>query len=133
MAIFSIDYRLAPGDPFPAAVNDCWQAYYWIVHHCEEAFGVRPRRIVLTGDSAGGNLCLAVAMIAVQKGFYVPDGLVIAYPVIKVSMRTFTPSILLSIDDMLLPSTFLKMCLDAYDPEGNGEYNHFLSPGLCPS
>lgn len=73
------------------------------MNNCEKAFGIRPKKIVLTGDSAGGNLALAVAMLAVETGFRLPDGLMIVYPVVNVSIRLFSPSMLLSFDDILLP------------------------------
>ena len=37
--IFSVDYRLAPKFPFPAALDDCWQAYNWIIDNAEETLG----------------------------------------------------------------------------------------------
>jgi len=54
--IFSIDYRLAPENAYPAALNDVWQAYYWIVNNCTTYFGIKPEKIIVSGDSAGGNL-----------------------------------------------------------------------------
>ena len=39
---------------------------------------------------------------------------------------------MLSLDDAVLPSTFLKLCIDSYDPESYGETCHHLSPSLCP-
>jgi epsilon-lactone hydrolase len=51
----SVDYRLAPEHPFPAALDDCVGAYRWLVREV----GIIPRRIVLAGDSAGGNFMLA--------------------------------------------------------------------------
>ena len=56
--IFSFDYRLAPEHPFPQALDDCWQMYNWLVDNAEEYFGIRPKKIVMVGDSAGGNLIL---------------------------------------------------------------------------
>lgn len=50
----ALDYRLAPEDPFPAAVNDATAAYRWLL-----AQGIKPARIVVAGDSAGGGLALA--------------------------------------------------------------------------
>lgn len=62
--IFSIDYRLAPEHPYPKALDDCWQAYYWIIKHSEELLGIPPRKVILVGDSAGGNLVLGVTLRA---------------------------------------------------------------------
>jgi len=61
--IFSIDYRLAPEHAYPAALNDVWQAYYWIINHCETHFGIKPKKIFVAGDSAGGNLTVALTML----------------------------------------------------------------------
>ena len=54
--IFSIDYRLAPENPYPAAVEDWWQAYKWIVLYGFKHLNINPSKIILVGDSAGGSL-----------------------------------------------------------------------------
>ena len=54
--MFCIDYRKAPEFPYPNALDDCWQAYNWIINYVRVFFNVDPKRIVLVGDSAGGNL-----------------------------------------------------------------------------
>jgi len=127
--IFSIDYRLAPQNPFPAAVDDCWQAYNWIIDNAEETLGITPSKVILVGDSAGGNLCLAVALRAIKMGYRVPDGLMLAYPALNLSSKIFTPSLLLAIDDQIVPYSLLKFCINSYVPETeNAETNPFISP-----
>ena len=64
--VFNISYRLAPVDPFPAAVEDVCEAYAWAVRHARE-WGGDPDRIVLAGDSAGGNLVTALALAACYR------------------------------------------------------------------
>ena len=66
MPIFSIDYRLAnETSSFPDALNDVWQVYYWLVLNAEKEYGVRPDKIILVGDSAGGNLICALTILAI--------------------------------------------------------------------
>ena len=134
--VFSVDYRLAPADAFPCALNDVWQVYYWIVQHAQTFLGVVPDKIILVGDSAGGNLVAAVSLMAIERGFRVPDGLIMCYPALNLTQGSFTPSLLLAIDDPILPYPFLKMCLDSYigDKHPNCDPNkqYFLSPGKAP-
>jgi acetyl esterase len=59
--VFNINYRLAPADPFPAAVEDASAALTWVHAHAAD-YGGDPDRIVLAGESAGGNLVTALAI-----------------------------------------------------------------------
>lgn len=61
--VISVDYRLAPEHPYPAAVNDAWYALQWSAANAER-LGADPRRLVVAGDSAGGNLAAVVAQLA---------------------------------------------------------------------
>ena len=62
-AVFNVDYRLAPRHRYPAAVEDACAAYLWVAERCAQ-YGGDPRRIVIAGESAGGNLALGVACAA---------------------------------------------------------------------
>ena len=65
------DYRLAPEDPFPAALNDSVAAYEHMLNQ-----GLSPSRIVFMGDSGGGNLCLSTLLAVKDRALPQPAGAV---------------------------------------------------------
>ena len=66
-ASIAVSYRLAPEHKFPAAVLDCYQGVSWVVAHADE-LGIDKDRIAVGGDSSGGNLAAAVALLARERG-----------------------------------------------------------------
>jgi len=66
MAVMSVDYRLSPEHPFPAALYDCITVY---MHARQETTG----RVFVSGDSAGGNMAAALALYCVDNGIQPPD------------------------------------------------------------
>ena len=65
--VLSVDYRLAPENPFPAALSDARAAYEWLL-----ASGADPRRIAVGGDSAGGGLAASLLVDLKQRGIASP-------------------------------------------------------------
>jgi acetyl esterase/lipase len=77
---FMLDYRLAPEHPFPAALDDCLAAWNFLL-----SSGIDPGRVVIAGDSAGGNLAVVTAMRARDEGMPQPAGLVLMSPVLDLT------------------------------------------------
>lgn len=78
--VVSVDYRLAPEAPFPAAPHDCYAATKWTFDHALE-LGIDASRIAIGGDSAGGNLAAAVTLMANEKGGPAIAHQLLIYPV----------------------------------------------------
>ncbi|MDT7765552.1 MAG: epsilon-lactone hydrolase [Mycobacterium sp.] len=71
-----VDYRLAPQTPFPGAFDDCLHAYHWLVTHG----GANPETLAVLGDSAGGNLAVAVTAAAWDQGLALPARVALISP-----------------------------------------------------
>src|SRR6476661_2440847 len=65
--VVSVDYRMGPEDRFPAAVDDSYAALRWVAEHASE-LGGDADRLVVAGDSAGGNLAAVMSQLARDDG-----------------------------------------------------------------
>ena len=77
----SIEYRLAPEDPYPAPLDDCYAGLLWTARHADE-LGIDPARIAVVGASAGGGLAAGLAIRARDRGEVTPCFQLLIYPMI---------------------------------------------------
>jgi len=87
--VVSVDYRQGPEHKFPAAHDDAYATYEWATKNASSING-DPRRIALAGESAGGGLAIATAVMARDKGIPMPVAIVSVYPI--AGTDTTTPS-----------------------------------------
>ncbi len=120
-AVVSVDYRLAPEHPFPAPTEDAVAAVEWVAENGEE-IGVYSDRLAVGGDSAGGNLAAATALVARDRGGPDIDRQVLIYP--ATSPRDDWPSTKENAEGQFLSRSemewfgdqFLESDLDARNP-----------------
>ncbi|HEX2278310.1 MAG TPA: alpha/beta hydrolase [Candidatus Tectomicrobia bacterium] len=85
--VVSVDYRLAPETKFPGAADDCYAATVWAAQNAARING-DPQRIAVGGDSAGGNLAAAVALMARDRGGLSLAFQLLVYPVTACNFET---------------------------------------------
>jgi acetyl esterase/lipase len=79
--VVSVDYRKAPEDPYPAALNDCYSASQWVFDNAKD-LGIDPDNIGIYGGSAGGGLILGVCLMARDRGSMTFKYMMPIYPMI---------------------------------------------------
>jgi acetyl esterase len=124
--VVSVDYRLAPEAPHPAAVDDCWAATTWIAEHAAD-LGGDGTRLALMGDSAGGNLAAVIAQRAAREGGPAIALQALIYPVVDCDMTR--GSYELDGDDLLLDRTQMEWFFDCYTLGGADRADPTISAG----
>lgn len=120
--VLAVDYRWAPEEPFPAALDDCVAGYRWLV----AAGGAAPRKVVLAGDSAGGNLVVAMLLALKEAGDELPAAGVCLSPIFDLALTGDSVITRAKRDPMILLSS-LEKCSTAY--RGNCDpRNPLMSP-----
>ncbi len=131
--VVSVDYRMSPEYAYPAAVDDCYAATLWLAAHADEIGGDQ-RRLAVGGDSAGGNLAAAIALMARDLGL---GGVALVhqlliYPVTEYAFDT--PSYEENADGYMLTRADMQWYWQLYLGEGNEARGHeaYASPLRAP-
>ena len=130
--VASVDYRLAPEFPFPAALEDCFAIAREIFLHGTLA-KVPPERITLIGDSAGGNLAAAVSLMARDRGEFLPGRQILLYPATYNDHTASSPfpSVMENGTDYLLTSKRICDYMALYQSSDGDRLNPYFAPYLA--
>lgn len=133
LPIFAIDYRLAPATKYPELPNDVFRSYVWILAFLTQVLKVNPKKIIVSGDSAGGNLCALLTTWCIENKVRKPDYVMMSYPATDLNIKRFTPSLVHAFGDFLLNYNGLRMCSRFYIPEwADSKTDYYLSPIYTP-
>lgn len=130
--VFSVDYRLAPEYPFPAALKDCYAVVKELLLSTT-LFGVLPTDVTLIGDSAGANLAAAVSLMARDKGEFSISKQILIYPLTYNDHSEQSPykSIQENGTDYLLTTKRITDYIKLYIKEEKDLYNPYFAPLLA--
>ena len=119
--VVSIDYRLAPEHPWPAALEDAYAATDWLASNAEQ-FSGDGGRLAVAGDSAGGNLAATVSLLARERGMPDIDRQILLYPATAYlepmdSRAENASGYFLTAEDLLwFVNQYIEIELDAHNP-----------------
>lgn len=126
--VTTVDYRLAPESPYPAAIEDCYAALLWLADNAT-SLGIDPKRTAIGGESAGGNLATVVALIARDRNGPSLTSQVLEVPVADMSdQRTSQPSMTRFGHGYGLDSSVIEAFIDAYLPDQADRQTAYASP-----
>lgn len=122
------EYRKAPEHPFPIPVDDCWEAWQWVLGNMAE-LAAPGAKLYLAGDSAGGNLAAVTARKARDSGGPAPDGQILIYPVTDHDFGR--GSYLEAENQTLLPVAAMEYFWGHYVPDPGERSHPDASPIRC--
>ena len=126
--VMSVDYRLAPEHPFPAAVDDALASYQWVIDNAD-GLGVDPFRVATGGDSAGGTLATVVCQERRRQGQPQPLAQLLAYP--GTDATAGGGSLESCADCFPLDETMLEFFRRSYLPDRRAVEDPRASPGTA--
>ena len=124
LTVINIEYRLAPEHPFPAAIEDAFDAVVWL-HGAGAASRFSTKTVVIGGESAGASISAAASLVAAEQGSPRIDFQLLAYP--KLDHVNDYPSIDENVTEGFDRSTF-TFYFDCYVPDGVSAENPLVSP-----
>ena len=130
--VVSVEYRLAPEYPFPIGFFDCYMAAK-AMYTNQFILNTDPDKITLIGDSAGGNLCAALSLMARDRGGFMPNRQILIYPATYNDYTENSPfvSVKENGSDYLLTAGKMQDYIDLYARNEEDKKNPYFAPYIA--
>ena len=129
--VASVEYRLAPEAPFPGGLEDCYAAVQWLAGHAEQ-LGFDSNKIVVFGDSAGGNLAAATTLLSRERGGHPIAHQILLYPALAPAEGSPYPSYAQNSSGYSLTRASMKWFWEMYLASAADALNPLAAPLLAP-
>lgn len=122
------------GEIYPETLNYFYQVYMWLINHAKEELNMDIKKIIISGDSAGGNLAMTFVNLLVginlfeKKDIKIPDLVLLEYPNMSLEIGRMSTSICLAASDYFFSHAFFKNLVDNYLGDYKDYKNMLVSP-----
>lgn len=130
--VAAVEYRLAPEDKFPSGLEDCYVVAK-ALYTGKFVLNVKPENITLIGDSAGGNICAALSLMARDRREFMPKRQILIYPATynDYTEKSPFPSVKENGTDYLLTAGKMQDYIDLYAKNEEDKQNPYFAPYLA--
>ena len=121
-------------DKYPATLNQFYQVYMWLIDHAKDELNMDIKKIIISGDSAGGNLAMSFLYLLIginlfeKKNIKIPDLALLEYPNLSLEVDKMSNSICLGAIEMMYSHAFFKNLVDYYLGDFKDYKNMLVSP-----
>lgn len=127
IVVISVDYRLAPENPYPAGLDDCVAAYEWARANAKQKLKANPEHVAIGGDSSGGNLALSVCLRIKDEGKKMPDAVLALCPLTDFVFEKFPSTLKFGPNGLIYDLAFVSLVRSVYSP-----YTKWQHPYVSP-
>lgn len=134
VAIMTIKKPEKDDDVYPATLNQFYQVYMWLINHAKDELNMDIQKIILSGDSAGGNLAMTFLYLLIGINLFenqkikIPDLVLLEYPNLSLETNRMSISLCLGAIELSFNHEFLKNLIDYYLGDYKDYKNMLVSP-----
>jgi acetyl esterase len=139
IVVVSVDYRLAPEHPYPQGLDDCIAVYLWVRRNAETELRADPNRVIMAGESSGGNLAASATLRVRDAENIIPNAMLLLCPATDLRAEDYVSFRRLAPKGLLYDAGFVGFARSVYVSNAAEWDSPYVSPmradlhGLCPT